>query len=66
MDRERKLLYTVAVLAAIVEIMAIVAYYYQPGVSEFQAAVQEARSCEKQLIRVWAECIPRHSHHGRI
>jgi hypothetical protein len=60
MDRERKLLYTVAILAAILEVMTFFAFYQQAQLPERTAAIREVRACQTQLARSWARCEARH------
>lgn len=59
MDRERKLLYTVAILAPLVEGLMF-ATVYQPRLPAVTEAIAETRACQEQLIRAWARCSPRH------
>ena len=57
MDRERKLLYLVAVLAAVVQIMTLVAWQLHgkdmPMVVEAQ---RQTVACGAQLLRAYSEC----------
>jgi hypothetical protein len=57
MDRERKLLYVVAVLAPIMEIMTLVAWQQMSRELPLAvAAERESAACQAQLLRAWAEC----------
>jgi hypothetical protein len=60
MDRERKLLYTVAILAPILEAMTIFTLYHERDLPERTAAILEVRACQKQLARSWAHCEAKH------
>lgn len=58
MDRERKLLFTVVVLAPIVEAMTLGLYYNsQTEIARSHAAVEAAHECQQQLLRAWKRCI---------
>lgn len=60
MDRERKVLYVVAVLAPIVVAGVLKAYYdNQELIVRSNAAIVEANQCHKQLVRAWAQCASR-------
>jgi hypothetical protein len=66
MDRERKLLYTVAVLAPIIEGLMF-ASWYQPDISaRTTEALADAYSCQQHLFKAWAECSPRHFRRKNI
>lgn len=57
MDRERKLLYVVAVLAPILEIMTFLALQEMSGDSQLAvAARRDLVACQEHLLRAWAEC----------
>jgi hypothetical protein len=60
MDRERKLLYTVVILAPILEALSIFDHYNQPNLPERTAAILEVRACQKQLAHSWAHCEAKH------
>jgi hypothetical protein len=61
MDRERKLLYAVAVLAPILEALMMFALYGESDLpARTAAALEEARSCQQHLLRAWAACGPGH------
>ncbi len=60
MDRERKLLYTVAALALILEVMTIFALETESDLSSRAAALEEIHSCQQHLFRAWEQCGPRH------
>jgi hypothetical protein len=60
MDRERKLLYTVAILAPIVEVMTLFAFYQLAQLPERTEAIQEVRACQTQLAQTWTRCEARH------
>jgi hypothetical protein len=65
MDRERKLLYVVAVLALILEIMTLFALQEMSG--DLQLAVAARRdlvACQEHLLRAWANCPPRRERHA--
>jgi hypothetical protein len=66
MDRERKLLFTVAVLAPILEALTLAAYYYESDFARRAAAIEQVRSCEERLMRTYAACIPRPQHRPGI
>jgi hypothetical protein len=65
MNRERKLLYTVAILAPIVEGLMF-AQCYQPELPGRQALVTQVHECQQRLFRAWAECRPAHHHRADI
>lgn len=60
MDRERKLLYVIAVLAPIVETMTLATWHYESDFPNRETLMQETRDCQKQLVRAWARCASRH------
>jgi hypothetical protein len=66
MDRERKLLYTVAILAPILEVMTFFAFYQQSDLPSRTAAFREVRACQMQLARSWAHCEARRLHDSPI
>ena len=61
-DRERKLLYTIAVIAPIVQTMTLYALYSEADLPAKTAALVEVRACQKQLLRNWAHCEGKHAH----
>jgi hypothetical protein len=65
MDRERRLLYTIAILAPILEAVTIFALYSQADLPERRAAIQEVRACQMQLAHSWARCEAKHLHDTR-
>jgi hypothetical protein len=65
MDRERKLLYVVAVLAPILVIMTFFALREMSG--DLQLAIDARRdlvACQEHLRRAWAECPLRQERHA--
>jgi hypothetical protein len=65
MNREHKLLYTVAILAPIVEGLMF-AQWYQPEPPTRQALLTQVHECQERLFRAWAECRPAHHHRANI
>ncbi len=64
-DRERKLLYVVALLAPILEMMTFFAL--QEMSSDLQLAIDARRdlaACQEHLLRALAECPPRREKHA--
>jgi len=59
MDRERKLLYTVALLAPILETLMFAAYIYHPDYAASAVLMEEVRDCEARLVRTYAACLPK-------
>jgi hypothetical protein len=55
MDRERKLLYIVAILAPIVEGLMF-AQFYQPEAPTREALLTQVHECQEKLFRAWAAC----------
>jgi hypothetical protein len=65
MNRERKLLYAVAILAPIVEMLMLVEWY-QPEMPGRQALLTQVHECQEKLFRAWAECRPAHHRKADI
>ena len=70
MDRERKLLYTVVVLAPFVQALSFYALYTEADVAaRTETRVQadaEVNACQKQLVRSWARCESKHIRDQRL
>jgi hypothetical protein len=66
MDRERKLLYALAILAPIIEALTLVAFYDESDFSRQAAAIEQVGSCEERLARTEAACIRRPRHRPGI
>ena len=66
MDRERKLLYTVAILAPLMQALSLYALYSEADLPAKTAALLETRACQKQLLRSWARCEGKHLHDQRL
>ena len=57
MDRERKLLYAVLVMAPIVQAMTFIAWHQMyEQLPATRAAQSETLACQKQLLHAWARC----------
>jgi hypothetical protein len=65
MDRERKLLYAVVIIAPIMELL-MVATWYQPDLPAKGALIEQVHACQVQLFRSWAECSAKTPHRGSI
>lgn len=59
MDRERKLLYTAVVLAAIQQMMIFAEYHYQAASLPNAALVEEVKTCHTRLLRTYEACLPK-------
>jgi hypothetical protein len=56
-DRERKLLYAVAVIAPIVQVMAMIdCHEANKQLHRVDAANRDAIACEEHLLRAWMQC----------
>jgi hypothetical protein len=66
MDRERKLLYTVAVLTPILEVLTFTAYRTTSDLPSRATLLEEVRSCEQRLVRAHAACTHRPRPHVGI
>jgi len=65
MNRERRLLYAVVILAPIVEGLMF-AQWYQPDQPARQALLTQVHECQERLLRAWGECRPAHHHRADI
>jgi hypothetical protein len=61
MDRERKLLYAVAVLAVFFEGMTLTNDYLNQDLPSRAEALEEARDCKERLIRTYRACFAEHN-----
>ena len=59
MDRERKLLYTVAVLAVMENALLFPAYQNRSDLFTHEANMESVSTCEAKLIRTYKACLPR-------
>lgn len=68
MDRERKLLYVVAVLAPIFQVMTLIVFQEtNRTLHQAMAANRDVTACEEHLLRAWAQCPGRRlSHPDRV
>jgi hypothetical protein len=64
MDRERRLLYAVAILAPICELLMFLQWHY-PDLPARTALIEQVHSCQDQLLRSWAQCAAP-AHKGSI
>ncbi len=59
MDRERKLLYIVAVLAVMENALLFPAYQNRSDLIAHVAEMESVGDCEAKLIRIYKACMPR-------
>jgi len=65
MNRERTLLFAVAILAPIVEGLMF-AQWYQPEIPGRRALLTQVHECQERLFRAWAVCRPAQNHRADI
>ncbi len=64
MDRERKLLYAVAVLAPIFQVMTLINFREtNRTLHQAMATNRDTIACEEHLLRAWAQCPGRRQRH---
>ncbi len=59
MDRERKLLYIVAVLAVLENALLFPAYQNRSYLFTHVAEMESSTACEAKLIRIYKACMPK-------